>query len=122
MLLLTLNSDMISESDILWLMCDVRAYPTPTVSWIKSSSTESTVILNGTRTEITVELLIVDNYPVTRSTLIITNARVTDSGNYICEVTSTLDGYSTVSVNRDINVNGENNSKSSVAILINITS
>ncbi len=77
------GSDAIRELGTITLNCIVQAASTPVIIWLRRSEGEVTVLLNTTRTSITI------NYNptefVTTSTLIITRAVPTDRGDYVCE-------------------------------------
>ena len=106
--LLTVNSNAIRESEVLQLVCKVRAYPVASISWVKTTSRKGTAILNGGRTQIIVANFIENGDPFTTSTLTIVNVGVTDGGNYLCEANNGIEGYSAVSAVTVVDVIGKN--------------
>ena len=99
-----------NESDVAVLECKIITFPSPTITWIKSSRDHSfaAFIINSQHTNITFTYSQQSlERPTAISRLMLTSVSSSDNGTYICQVNTDIPGYYTVSSQFTICVQGK---------------
>ena len=95
---------MSDEGAAITLICAVLARPKPTITWLKRDTGELRLLMNSSRILVSTTY---DEHTFThRSILVIQDAQEADSGEYLCEVQTTLINLPLVS-SQHINISGE---------------
>ena len=84
-----------SNEEVLYLRCQVEAYPQPSVVWIIRNPTTMRIVVPTARVSVASTPLTINNgNPYSRSELNINGVNSKDGGDYLC--TATADRYSLV--------------------------
>lgn len=92
------------------LRCSVLSNPQAEIVWLKRTSSDITVVFNSSRIQIRNDFTLSSSgQPMSVSDLVISEAFVMDSGEYICEARPTFETdslISTVFANKTVTVTG----------------
>ena len=96
-----------NESDDVLLVCEVITYPSPTIIWIKRGENIGAVILNSQQTQISFTYLLETfTRPTAVSRLMLAGVSSSDNGTYLCQVNTDVPGYTTVSSQLTVLIQG----------------
>ena len=96
-----------NESDVAILECKVITFPSPTITWIKRDHSFAAFIINSQHTNITFTYSQQSlERPTAINRLMLTSVSSSDNGIYICQVSTDIPDYYTVSSQFTIYVQG----------------
>ena len=92
------------ESEDAVLECQVSTYPPPTIVWVKRDESVGTVVLNSQRSRI--NFTYNTDGPTAVSRLRISRVTTSDNGTYLCQVSTDIPGFSMVSNQVTVTIEG----------------